>query len=105
MMSRFSISLSVLFFVAGTLIIVPLPSGGLQQTSSPNETIGRGPHAIAVGDHNGDGIPDVAAPAAAERKVAILPSNRKGGCASNHTYATAAGRSWVEGGVATGDPR
>src|SRR5688572_11927917 len=105
MMSRFSISLSVLFFVAGTLIIVPLPSGGLQQTSSPNDTIGRVSHAIAVGDLNGDGIPDVAVPAAAERKVAILLSNGKGGFASNHTYATGTGPSWVEIGDFNGDRR
>ncbi|MGH7782425.1 MAG: FG-GAP repeat domain-containing protein, partial [Candidatus Binatia bacterium] len=78
MTSRVSVPLRVLFFVGG-ILIAPLPSGGLQQTSSQNETIGRVPHAIAVDDFNGDGIPDVAVPAAAERKVAILLSNGMGG--------------------------
>ena len=56
MASGISVPLRVLFFVGG-ILIAPLPSGGLQQTSSQNETIGRVPHAIAVGDFNGDGIP------------------------------------------------
>src|SRR5688500_19804223 len=103
MRARFFIALPVFVVVAGMLLIAPLPSGGLQQTSSQNETIGRVPHAIAVGDLNGDGIPDVAVPAAAERKVAILLSNGKGGFASNHTYATGTGPSWVEIGDFNGD--
>src|SRR5512145_1680234 len=103
MISRFSTPLSVFLFVAGILIIAPLPLEGLQQSPTQHETIGRVPHAIAVGDFNGDGIPDVAVPAAAERKVAVLLSNGKGGFASNHTYATGTGPSWVEVGDFNGD--
>ncbi|MGH7829283.1 MAG: FG-GAP repeat domain-containing protein, partial [Candidatus Binatia bacterium] len=87
----------LLSFAAG-ILVAPLPSGGLQQVHSQSETIGRVPHAIAVGDFNADSIPDVAVPAAAERKVAILLSNGKGGFTSNHTYTTGTGPSWVETG-------
>ena len=101
MICRFSIPVLVLFLVG--VLIAPLPLSGLQEIPSQNESIGRVPHAIAVGDFNGDGIPYVAVPAAAERKVAILLSNGKGGFASNHSYATGIGPSWVEIGDFNGD--
>ncbi|MBI2361136.1 MAG: VCBS repeat-containing protein, partial [Deltaproteobacteria bacterium] len=75
---------------------------GLQQ-GPHHEPTGLVPHAIAIGDFNGDGVPDVAVPAAAERKVTILLSDGRGGFAANHSYPTGIGPSWVEVGDWNGD--
>jgi len=105
MIFPFSLPPSVFFLAAGMLIIAAWPSDGLQQSPSQPETIGRVPHAIAVGDFNGDSIPDVAVPAAAERKVTVLLSNGRGGFAFNHSYPTGTGPSWVETGDFNGDQK
>lgn len=44
------------------------------------------PHAIAIADVNGDGVPDVLVPASAERKVNVLLSDGRGGFRVNHSY-------------------
>jgi hypothetical protein len=46
-----------IFLAAAVLSFLPLPLTGSQQNLSQNETIGRVPHAIGVGDLNGDGVP------------------------------------------------
>ena len=91
----------------GSLLLSP-PVHGSQHVPPPgvaplHEPTGLVPHAIALGDFNGDGVPDIAVPAAAERKVTILVSDGKGGFAGNHAYPTGQGPSWVEVGDWNGD--
>src|SRR5574341_1776812 len=96
-------------FLAGVTGLLVSPSiSGSQHVPPPaaaplHEPTGLVPHAVALGDFNGDGIPDIAVPAAAERKVTVLLSDGKGGFAGNDTYPTGRGPSWVEVGDWNGD--
>ena len=67
------------------------------------EPTGLVPHALTIADFNGDGVPDLAVPAAAERKVTIFLSDGKGGFAERFGYPTGVGPSWVETGDWNGD--
>ncbi|MBI3061778.1 MAG: VCBS repeat-containing protein, partial [Deltaproteobacteria bacterium] len=97
----------ILFAVVAALLVIAPSVRGLQQgpelAAPHHEPTGLVPHAIAVADFNGDGVPDVAVPAAAERKVTVLLSNGQGGFAANHSYAAGIGPSWVESGDWNGD--
>ncbi|TAK02242.1 VCBS repeat-containing protein, partial [bacterium] len=60
--------ITLVAFLTGLIIVAPSVRG-LQQSPAPtaphHEPTGLVPHAIAVGDFNGDGVPDIAIPAAA----------------------------------------
>ena len=98
----------VLLVVTSVLMLATTPSLPGQQRGPSSaepllERIGLFPHAIAVGDFTGDGIPDIAVPAAAERKVSVLLSDGKGGFAANAAYPVGKGPTWVEVGDWDGD--
>ncbi|MGH7312790.1 MAG: FG-GAP repeat domain-containing protein, partial [Candidatus Rokuibacteriota bacterium] len=80
---------SVLALGAVGLIVARVPVG------AHDEPTGFFPHAIAVADLNGDGVPDVAVPAAAQRKLTVLIGDGRGGFAHNQTYPAGIGPSWV----------
>ena len=66
-----------------------------QASKGPGHRTGFFPHAVAVGDFNNDGYPDLAVPAAGERKLAVLLGNGKAGIISNHSYPVGMGPTWV----------
>lgn len=54
------------------------------------------PHAVVVADFDNDGNPDLAIPAAGERKIFVLLGDGKAGVRSNHSYPVGKGPTWVD---------
>ena len=79
------------------------PASSVRGQPAGYEPTGLVPHALTIADFNGDGVPDLAVPAAAERKVTIFLSDGKGGFAERFGYPTGVGPSWVETGDWNGD--
>jgi hypothetical protein len=88
--------------VSAAALLWPLRAAHGQGAPVP-EPSGLVPHAIALGDFDRDGIPDVVVPAAAERKVTVLLSDGRGGFKANQSYPTGRGPTWVEIGDWSGD--
>ncbi|MGH7278897.1 MAG: FG-GAP repeat domain-containing protein [Candidatus Rokuibacteriota bacterium] len=68
---------------------------GLGAAAADEAHTGFFPHAIAVADLDGDGVPDVIVPASAERKVTVLLSDGRGGFRETRAYPAGKGPTWV----------
>ncbi len=68
-----------------------------------NHATGLFPHAITVGDFDGNGSADLAVPASAERKLSVFLGDGAGGLAAPGVYAVGKGPTWVTSGDLDGD--
>jgi hypothetical protein len=83
----------VLACVAGALVLGAVPSGAstppVSFAGAKSYETGNGPAAIALGDVNGDGSPDLATANYNENTVSVLLNNRDGTLHARQDYATA----------------
>jgi uncharacterized protein (TIGR03437 family) len=83
------------------VVSVANPSGTLTPVPNSPFAVGSNPYAVAVGDFNGDGIPDLAVANGANNNVTILLGNGSGGFAPAQNSPFAGGTSPIS--VAVGD--
>jgi hypothetical protein len=96
---RFSIAISLLalIYVSHCFAANPL------FVSAPNFPVGVGPTAVAVGDFNGDGIPDAAVTNYSSGTISILLGTGKGGYKVAQTMSVGSGPSAIAAADLNGD--
>lgn len=90
---------------AALLLVLAGPAAALSFAPAAHHFPGRGPGAIAVGDLNGDGRPDVVTANALGDTVGVLLGNGRGGFATRAAFATGEGPVSVAVGDFNGDGR
>jgi hypothetical protein len=84
-----AIIMQVIFFVLLFPTLTPAQNGPFINLSAI--TVGKGPTGVAVGDLNGDGIPDIVTTNSADGTVSIILGNGDGSYGTPKTLATNAG--------------
>ena len=85
------------------LVVGAAPAAAFSFAPAAHFAVGRGPAAVAVGDFNGDGRPDVATANAKGDAVSVLLGNGRGGFSSKTRFATGRGPESVAVGDFNGD--